>query len=1195
MASVSFADKDGPDRGELRVFVSSTFRDMQPEREELLKRVGPRLRQLCGQRDVAFSFIDLRWGITEEESRTGKVASLCLAEIDNCAPYFVGLLGDRYGWVPDKLPPDLVTQQPWVRDYTGRSVTELEIAAGALRKPTVGCAFFYFREPGVAEPDHRLLALKERIRGSGLDVREYARADQLGEQVLADLTKLIDRLYPPNEETSASEREDCTQRAYANSVIRMHIVRQSSFERLDEHAEGDGLPLMLTGDTGSGKTALLAAWAHRRREQHPDQLFVEHYVGASPDSTNWEQMLLRIMTALKRHFNIAHDLPTEIGGLRSGFADFLNMATAQGRWVLLVDGLDKLEDRDNALDLLWLPDAMLQPSLRVVLSSLPGRPLDAAQARKWLTMQIEGLDHAERERFIHEYLALYRKRLDPPRVARIAGAQQTANPSFLQTLLEELRLFGEHERLDERIGYYLDAKVLKDLSDRILDRYEQDYEAGHPGLVRHVMTAIWASRLGLYESELLDLAGSGDEPLAQATWSAFRAGTEASLMVRSGFLGFRQAAFGQAVEQRYVPTPELKQRAHREIADDFEGKPLSRRKATELPWQRKQAGQFERLADVLGELKFLAESVSTRTFDACELWNDIERNTGRSRVQAYADVIDHPEAHLDSIEDVALLLLNGDAYEPATRMLSAAERHCEAAGLLDLQANYLWDLYKIRRRSITRMEFRRVIRPAEMLDRQVAVLRKVNAPERLVTSLSELAGETLDDAGTIPDDEVKRELVLKARGYFQEAERVARDAGLWREVAIALAKQAVTYTWLSDWHAGGHLHDLAFRRAVVSLDKKAILFAAWQRADFYGGAYGGAVLPKQEFKRLLTLCIELSRQVDTASDYAGKIKSLAMTLLQVATDQADYDEVMEWRGEARRMMKITGDTDPWLGEAGEAMIQAAARAKVYMPDVLGSHLRFEGPRRKWWAVSDEWLSNCRDHTEESLSDLSAGKCIDSFEMEFYDALNYLVNPIRRADPAQRATLVAEVRRDAGDEGTSEALEQTRFIQALTGALNGGDELFLGYSYGHSESSFVQYVAQWLKVVFVPTWNDLTSRVTSRMLDDDGIYPGGWEEWGEEGRAHLRQKFDELSEFYGRAAKAGACVVVGPSGVELDLILEPWRERLRIERETPSDWFQATGREDWTEIHGACRYCGEEFWYDLYLDKRPPPRCLKCGK
>lgn len=80
---------------------------------------------------------------------------------------------------------------------------------------------------------------------------------------------------------------------------------------------------------------------------------------------------------------------------------------------------------------------------------------------------------------------------------------------------------------------------------------------------------------------------------------------------------------------------------------------------------------------------------------------------------------------------------------------------------------------------------------------------------------------------------------------------------------------------------------------------------------------------------------------------------------------------MEWRGEARRMMKITGDTDPWLGEAGEAMIQAAARAKVYMPDVLGS-LRFEGRGGNGGPYLMNGGFNCRDHTEESLSDLSAG-------------------------------------------------------------------------------------------------------------------------------------------------------------------------------------------------------------------------------
>jgi hypothetical protein len=49
----------------IRVFVSSTFRDMFAEREELVKQIFPQLRKLCDQRGVVWGEVDLRWGVTE--------------------------------------------------------------------------------------------------------------------------------------------------------------------------------------------------------------------------------------------------------------------------------------------------------------------------------------------------------------------------------------------------------------------------------------------------------------------------------------------------------------------------------------------------------------------------------------------------------------------------------------------------------------------------------------------------------------------------------------------------------------------------------------------------------------------------------------------------------------------------------------------------------------------------------------------------------------------------------------------------------------------------------------------------------------------------------------------------------------------------------------------------------------------------
>ncbi len=93
---------DGRERV-IRVFISSTFRDMMRERDLLVKEVFPELRRKCAKRFVTFTEVDLRWGITEAQANEGQVLPLCLAGIGRSRPYFIGLLGERYGWIPDTI------------------------------------------------------------------------------------------------------------------------------------------------------------------------------------------------------------------------------------------------------------------------------------------------------------------------------------------------------------------------------------------------------------------------------------------------------------------------------------------------------------------------------------------------------------------------------------------------------------------------------------------------------------------------------------------------------------------------------------------------------------------------------------------------------------------------------------------------------------------------------------------------------------------------------------------------------------------------------------------------------------------------------------------------------------------------------------------------------------------------------------
>jgi hypothetical protein len=79
----------------IRVFVSSTFRDMMGERDELMTHAWPELRRFCRERQVELVEVDLRWGIAEEQSTRKETLKLCLDEIRACRPFFIGLLGER--------------------------------------------------------------------------------------------------------------------------------------------------------------------------------------------------------------------------------------------------------------------------------------------------------------------------------------------------------------------------------------------------------------------------------------------------------------------------------------------------------------------------------------------------------------------------------------------------------------------------------------------------------------------------------------------------------------------------------------------------------------------------------------------------------------------------------------------------------------------------------------------------------------------------------------------------------------------------------------------------------------------------------------------------------------------------------------------------------------------------------------------
>jgi tetratricopeptide (TPR) repeat protein len=657
---------------QIRVFISSTFRDMKAERELLVKQVFPELRAVCAARFVTFTEVDLRWGITEEQQADGQVLSICLEEIQRCRPYFISLLGERYGWIPDNVPAEVVAREPWLKEHVGgrTSVTELEILHGVLNDPAMADhAFFYFRDPtcmdplpeeerwelverdipdevahlGAAEAARRtaerrekLTALKERIRGTGLPVSSYATPAALAEAVRRQLYELIEQLYPKELVPDALIREAAGHAAHARGKLLAYVARPAHTVVLDEFVAGEssGKGLVVTGASGRGKTALLADWMDCRRRAQPAAFGFEHYLGATPESATVSGLLVRLLGELKRRYAIAEEIPADPVKMRDVLPLWLAQATGRERIVLVLDGLNQIEGDEADRRLAWLPH-YFPPQVRVLASALPGLALEALRERGWLEHEVPPADATERDEMIATFLEHYRKTLRADLRQQIAAAPGSANPLFLRTMLEELRQFGSFEGLPAEVARYLEARDPQELLRLVIRRWRQDFDGGRD-LVRHALRHLWAARQGLAESEWLELL-SVDTPLPRQQWFPLFFALEPHLAQRGGLFAFGHDFLRQAVRVELMGDEADVRAAHLALADCFEGHAVSLRTATELPWQLREAGERPRLrTSMLNVDRFLL--IRERDKNECLsywIWLGDERRMGPAYVERF--------------------------------------------------------------------------------------------------------------------------------------------------------------------------------------------------------------------------------------------------------------------------------------------------------------------------------------------------------------------------------------------------------------------------------------------------------------------------------------------------------------------------------------------------------------------------------
>ena len=616
-----------------RVFISSTFRDMHAERDHLVKVVFPALRERLDRYRVDFIDIDLRWGITEEQAEDGRVLSLCLQQIDEARPFFIGLLGQRYGWVPDELPDEAVQEHEWVAGERTKSITELEILHGVLRDEAMhDRSYFYFRDPDALKPvptetrhdvyedtdsekQEKLRRLKNRIRDSGLPMRTYhpewdpkassgptgkegrfRGLEEFGDKVFDDLWASIKEELqlpkdPPTETATTSlEQEKNFQERFTDNRLRgvteriKKEVRPKLHEQLLDYALGEAVapvrPMMVTGAAGSGKSTALARLARAVQkkidnEGRGDLLVIPHFTGASPRSTSLRSTIERVVQTIGLAYGREYDTSVELRDLVATFHEALEEVPKPDHLLLIIDAVNQFDERDRAGRLTWLPTT-LPKNVRVVLSTIDGEKktteaAEVAKRREYSIARAEPLTEEERQVIAREVPAIAAKTLSERQLSTLLSNPATKNPLFLRVALEELRGFGSFEDLGDKIASFPRPAGENDPVMEIFAQVIERLEADFErALVREVLRLLGSARRGLSEREMRELVVGPDSEETGNLYPMLRQ-LRPYLMRRGEVTDFFHDALRRAVRSRYLAGETEKQAAHERLADYFDG------------------------------------------------------------------------------------------------------------------------------------------------------------------------------------------------------------------------------------------------------------------------------------------------------------------------------------------------------------------------------------------------------------------------------------------------------------------------------------------------------------------------------------------------------------------------------------------------------------------------------------------------
>jgi len=512
------------ERQQIKVFVSSTFKDMNEVRSHLAINVFPYTRKQFFRKGINFSWIDLRWGITNEEAQAGLVIPKCLQAINDC-DVFIGIIGDYYGTtlckadieslnISEEIKKQIIGYLDLTNNDGSISITEIEIFHGVLNNRRIQNACFFIKENKCIE-DPRINKLIQKIKQEDYTCYTFSSNEQLGRL----MTNYLSNNFQTHYEGDELHKESLVQQ----TILESYLDDYHSDEEFEEpnwklnrikwdnnrgyfdynrfyHDHNHAI----VGEWGCGKSSFIANWINRiekTSEYNIAYYFINTYSSYTTpiEIANYLSYMILKFNEYNDKVNVSTLSADPIDKLRQLI--FLTHLNISKPLVIVLDGVENLKDNTEscvfAKSLEWV--GFVHPNVFFIISAknddysiLHFKDLEIK------TQECPSLKEELVKRFIDNYLKQYHKNINDKYLDKIVDSSVLKYPLLLRRFLDILIACDNNDSLENTINEF----VLTTTRQTFIALYFERLSRYFPSCYKDLLSYLAVSRNGVYALEL---------------------------------------------------------------------------------------------------------------------------------------------------------------------------------------------------------------------------------------------------------------------------------------------------------------------------------------------------------------------------------------------------------------------------------------------------------------------------------------------------------------------------------------------------------------------------------------------------------------------------------------------------------------------------------------------------------------------